>query len=252
MPDRLFSSLASRVNASVPGCPQPTIVQYVRDSAIRTCERTLGWRYEVPKFTLLPGVHEYLYNKPTDSDVHALFEVLVNDKPLAKLTLEQAIDRYPEWADLYNGADPWALTSQSLVGQTEYNEALFNEGSLYQLPDAVVDGASEPRVICQVTPDKYILLPLPDDQTYTVRMWLALKPKRTAIGMDEVIFNELEDAILHGALQHLLVLPNAHWTDRELATYHAKQYLFHLSERRARANLGNMRGTMMARMQPFS
>ena len=252
MADRLFSTMVSRVNASVPGCPQPTIVQYIRDSAIRTCERSLAWRYEVPKFDLLPGVHEYLYNKPSNADVHALFEAVVNDKPLVRLTMEQAIGQYPEWADLYNGADPWALTSQSLVGQTEYNDALFNEGSLYQLPDAVVEGASEPRIITQVTPDKYIVLPLPDDKTYTVRMWVALKPKRTATGMDETIFDELEDTILHGALQYLLVLPNAHWTDRELATYHAKQYLSHLTERRARSNLGTVRGVMMARMQPFS
>jgi hypothetical protein len=48
----------------VPGCPQPTIVQYIRDAAIRTCERTLYWRYLVPLFNVLPGVSEYTYNKP--------------------------------------------------------------------------------------------------------------------------------------------------------------------------------------------
>jgi len=56
---------------------------------------------------------------------------------------------------------------------------------------------------------------------------------------------------MHNALQHLLVLPDTNWSDRELATYHAKQYLFHLTERRARANLGNARATMTARSQPF-
>jgi len=86
---------------------------------------------------------------------------------------------------------------------------------------------------------------------YEMRMIVALKPKRTASGMDEVIFSELEDVILHGALQHLLVLPNTNWSDRELASYHARQYLFHVNERRARANLGNMRGTLRAQMQPF-
>jgi hypothetical protein len=82
-------------------------------------------------------------------------------------------------------------------------------------------------------------------------MFVALKPKRNATAMEEFIFDELEEAIMHGALQHLLVLPNQAWSDRELAAYHAKQYVFQTAERRARANLGNVRGTMRARMQPF-
>ena len=70
--------------------------------------------------------------------------------------------------------------------------------------------------------------------------------------MDEAIFNELEEAILHSALQYLLVLPNVAWSDRELASYHAKQFLREMVERRARANLGNMRGTMRATAPKFA
>ena len=69
MADRTFASLVPRVQASVPGCPHATTVQYIRDSAIRTCERTLYWRYQVPLFNLLPGVSEYAYNKPTNTDL---------------------------------------------------------------------------------------------------------------------------------------------------------------------------------------
>jgi len=120
------------------------------------------------------------------------------------------------------------------------------------LPDSIVADGSTPQSICQVTPDKYIILPLPDaTTTYRMRMFVALKPKRTATAMDEVILDDLEDVIVHGALQQLLVLPQVNWSDRELASYHAKQYTFHLSERRARANLGNARGPLVARSQPF-
>lgn len=250
--DRTFASMVPRVQAHVLGCPQPTILQHIRDAAIRTCERTLAWRYEVPKFNLLPGVHEYYYEKPATADVHAVFEVTINGRMIERLTLEQAIYKYPNWADLYSGADPWALTDQTLVGQSEYNEDLYNPGSVYQMPPEIVADASTPQSFCQVTPDKYIILPLPDDQEYVVRMWVALKPKRTASGMEEVAFADLEDTILHGALQHLFALPNTHWFEKELAAYHAKQYLFHLTERRARANVGNARATLVARAQPFA
>jgi len=255
MADRAFTTLIPRVGASVPGCPQPTILNYIRDAAIRTCERTLFWRYLVPKYNLLPGVHEYLYNKPENADVHVMFEMLVNDLPLDRVVLEEAIRRFPQWADLYSGQPAsvlWSETPSGTYNSFDYNEELFNGGSPFVLPESVVADASTPQAVCQLSPDKYIVLPLPDaDRTYEVRMFLGLKPKKTATGMDEVAFDELEETIMHGALQHLLVLPNTNWSDRELASYHARQYTYNVAERRARANLGNMRGMMRVRMQPF-
>lgn len=255
MADRLFSSLVPRLNPSVPGCPQRTLYNAIRDSAIRTCERTLAWRYLYPNFNLLPGVHEYAYNKPTNADVHAVFEAVMNDEPLERLTLDDAIVRYPQWADLYSGQDPsvlWSLTPSNTFNSSQYNTSLFNNNSTYVLPESIVADGGEPRFITQITPDKFIVLPLPDNnKTYTMRMFLALKPKRTATGMDEVAFNELEDTIMHGALQDLMLLPNVPWSNPDLASYHARQYVFTTTERRARANLGNVRGSFRVRMQPF-
>ena len=210
----------------------------------------------MPLFNLLPGVHEYAYNRPETTDVHVLFEAVVNDRPLERLTMEKAIELYPQWANLYSGEDPsvvWSLTPPiSTYNTSEFNETQYNGGSAYVLPQSIVAEGSTPQSITQVSPDKYIILPLPNaDKTYRCRMFLALKPKRSASGMDAMIFDELEEVIMHGALQHLLVLPGQAWSDRELAAYHAKQYVFQISERRARANLGNVRGTMRARMQPF-
>lgn len=255
MADRTFASLVPLLQPSVPGCPQPTIVQYVRNAAIRTCERTLAWRYEVPLFNLLPGVHEYAYNKPESTDVHAMFSAHVNGRPLERLTLEQALELYPEWADLYSGESPsvvWSLTPTNAVNDHEYNEALFNANSQFVLPPEVVAKASTPRSVTQLTPDKFIVLPLPDNErTYQCRMFVALKPRRNATGMAETILDDLEEVVMHGALQHLLVLPKTPWSDRELAAYHAKQFAYQAAERRARANLGSNRATMYARMQPF-
>lgn len=256
MTDRTFASLVPRVAASVHGCPQPTIIQYIRDAAIRTCERTLLWRYQIPLFNLQAGVSEYAYNVPSGTKVHALFEMIVNSRPLDRLTLDDALRLYPEWADLYSGesaATAWSLTPTASTWNTPaFDEAEFNESTPYVVPSAIVADASTPRAVCQITPDKFVVLPLPDDQaTYQTRMFVALKPTRTATGMDEVVFDDLEEVIMHGALQHLLLIPSMTWTDKELASYHAKQYAFQIGERRARANLGNMRGTMSVRMQSF-
>lgn len=256
MPERTFASLVPRVTTNAPGCSHPLAIQYIRDAARRVCERTLAWRYQVPLFDLMPGIPEYFFNKPTATDVHAVFSASVNGSPLDVLTLEQAIRAYPRWADQYNGMTAQELWAQSgspgVFNGSPFNETVFNASPAPVLPAAAVEGGSDPRSITQVTPDKFVVLPMPDAvKPYQVRMFVALKPKKSATGMDEVALDDLEDVIVHGALQHLLVLPNVGWSDKELASYHAKQYLAQLTERRARANLTNARGQMRVQYQPI-
>lgn len=217
MSTRTFLSLVNRLSPSVPGCPQPILEQHIRDSAIETCERTLAWRYEQPSTRLTPGVYEYPYNNPLQTEVHAFITAAVNGSPLEPLTLEQLYSKYPNW------------------------------------PDLSLDQRADPRFICQLDPDNYVLAPLPDaSKAYDLKMIVVLKPLRTATGMDKTIFDDLENVIMHGALQHLLVMPNKNWSDRELATYHAKQYLSKITERRARANIGAARASMSVQMRPLA
>jgi hypothetical protein len=251
MAERLFTSLIPRISPYVPGCPQPLMVQAIRDAAIRTCERTLMWRSTPPVFDLLPGVHEYFYPKPPSADVHVLFSAQLNGQPLEKLTLEQAINLYPEWADLYNGEDPaliWGTTPTNVFNTDAFNTVQFNQTpDLTQLATATITG-SEPRSITQLTPDRFIVLPLPDAEPYSMRLFYALKPKRDAAGMDSAILDELEEVVSHAALQYLLIMPNVTWSNRELAVYFGKLSLFQTTERRARANLTNARGAVLARI----
>ena len=251
---RTFTSLIPKVNPVVPGCPTPTLTQYIRDAAIRVCERTLAWRYQIPLFNLLPGVHEYPYAVPVDTQCHAVFSALLNDSPLEILTLEQAIEKYPKWVDLYSGESPetvWGLTNPTPYNTAQFNAAQYNPNETYVLPEAVIADGSQPRSLCQLSPNRYTVLPLPDDAAYQMRMFVALKPTRLASGMDDGLFDELEDSIIHGALQHLLLIPNSAWSDKELAAYHARQYLFQITERRARANIGNARGTVRVKFPSF-
>ena len=250
MADRLFSALIPRVAPFAPGAPQPLLIQQIRAAARRVCERTGIWRYTQPTFSLLPGVHEYSYDKPADTEVHILFAAVVNDEKLHKRTLEEAIDEFPEWADLYSGesvATLWSETATGVFDETVYDESLFAEGSVFVLPDAVIADSSSPSIVCHLTPDKYVVLPQPDDGGYVMRMFYALKPTISADGMDEHVLNDIEETVVHGALQELLSMPDTNWSDKSLATYHAKQFLFFVTERRARANLSTNRGPMTAK-----
>lgn len=217
MATRTFLSLVHRIAPSVPGCPQPVIEQYIRDAAIEACERTLGWRYEQPLIRLTPGVYDYPYENPTGSEVHVFLTASVNGSPLMAKTLEQIHSLYPDWPSTDQGS------------------------------------RSNPRYIFQIDVDNFAIAPLPDDAvSYDVKMIVALKPLRDAEGMDKTAFDDLENVIIHGALQHLLVLPGKTWSDRELAAYHAKQYLYKTVERRARNNLGASRATVSVQMRPLA
>jgi hypothetical protein len=254
MANRTFASLIPRINPNVPGCPQPLMELAIRVAAIRVCERTLAWRHAQPTYNLVPAVHQYFYQKPTDSDVHAVIDASVNGYPLDRVTLEEALRRYPAWADLYSGVSYDQLWSDGGTFNNQgFDQNAFNSEATFTVTDEALEKTSEPRIITQLSSDQFVVLPSPDDEkAYTLRLIYALKPKRTATGMPEHIFDELEDVIFHGTLQDLLVMPNQSWKDRELASYHARQFTYAVTERRARANIGNMRGTVYARMQPFA
>lgn len=256
MATRTFASLVPSVLPSVPGAPQPLVIKYIRDAAIRACETSLLWRWTEPTYTLQPGSHENFFRKPAGTAVHVVFRAMCNDKPLARMILEDAIDTYPEWADRYNGLTGdqlWSLTAPETLNSQEYNELLFNGSTDIELPPEAAEGGGTPLYFTQLSPDKYVVLPLPGaDETLTMRLFYALKPSKTAEGMDEAIMDELEDVIVHGALQQLLVMPKVVWQDTVLASYHAKQYLSRVMERRARANLGNARGSMTVRFPGFA
>lgn len=256
MTDTPFDDLVEIAAPSVPGCPFPTVSQAIRRSAIKTCERTLAYRYSAAKYQLLPGVFEYSFPIPDNTECCAIISADINDNLLLHLTLEQARDKYPKWPVIYSGEDPdilFSLTPGGPFNESDYNVDAFNDIPDFVLPPEVVADGGEPQIITQVTADQYAVVPLPDDNVdYFIKLFLALKPKRTATGMDSVACSELQDTIIHGALEQLLVLPNVPWADRELAAYHAKQYLFHTSERRARTNLGAQRGSLRVRPVPFS
>jgi hypothetical protein len=254
--NRAFSTLAPKVATSAPGCPQPMILDYIRDAAIRVCERTLLWRYVQPKVQLTPGVPEYALERPEGADVHILLAATLNDRRMELLTMEQALAAYPAWADLFGGMDldeVWAATPSGAVGAYGFNEDQVNGSLDVALSDKRFEAGSEPRTVTQVSPNRIIVLPFPDDaREYNFRAFYALKPSRNAAGMPSAVFGELEDAIIHTALQHLLVMPGVEWNDRELATYHARQALLEISGRRARTNLGFARGSLTASAPRFA
>lgn len=215
MTTREFTSLENRLAPSVPGCPRPVLEQYVRETAIEMCEQTLAWRYEQDPIRLTAGIYEYDYETPDNTEVVAVIHAALNGNKISALTQEQIHERYPSWPDQ--------------------------------------NQRSEPRFLGQFDPDHFLVVPVPDaGRTYDLKMFLALRPTPDCTGMDKTVFDDCEMAIIHGTLARLLSLPEKSWTDRALADYHARQFIYKCSARRAKANLGVARASVTARMTPFA
>lgn len=222
MPDRSFISLENKLAANVPGCPRPTIEQFVRDIAIEVCEKTLVWRFEQDIVVLTPGIYEYEYEVPTNSEVVAVIHAALLSGGVYAGTLDPVVQEdlhrlYPDW------------------------------------PSNDIAKRSSPRVIGQFNPDHFVVAPVPDaTNPYSVKMFLALRPTQDATGMDKTALDEVEQLITHGVLQHLHTIPDKSWTDYGVASYHAKQYSYKTALRRAKANLGVSRAPLSVRAVPFA
>lgn len=217
MATRTFSDMVNRLAPSVPGCPAPVITTFIRDAAIEVCERTLAWRYVQDLIRLTPGVFDYDFEVPDDAEAHAILTASMNGVPISAVPLEKVQATQPSF------------------------------------PSEDSEERGPPQLLVHIDPSTFYTVPAPDDvRTYDVRMIVALKPTRTATGMDSAAMNDLETVIMHCALQHILVLPEKTWSDRELAAYHAKQYAFKAAERRARANVGSGRAVLTVAMRPLA
>lgn len=214
---KLFDSIVNRVSPYAPGCPFPTIVQHVRDAAIDICERTLYWRYKPNSIRLTPGVYDYLYETPAETVTHAVLTAYVNGRPMYTSNIEDLNAHFPDFLDY----------------------------------DSEKRGS--PQHFFQINFCSFGVMPIPDDsEPYNLQLILALKPTRSAVGMDDFVLEELEPAIVDGALSTLLLIPEKAWSNEKMAMYHAAQAQRRITERRARANLGNSRAPLSVRMRPLA
>jgi len=202
MATRLFSDLVNRIAPSVPGCPQPVIVTFIKAAAIDVCERTNAWRYEHATITTTAGTYEYSFVPESEAEVFSVITASINGNKLTPTTLEALHRIYPKY------------------------------------PSSVAAERATPRYFFQISPITFHVGLVPDNSTDTIEMFVSQRPTRASTGMNEATMDDVEDAIVHGTLQQLLTLPERTWSDTELAAYHAKQFIFKVNERRARANIG--------------
>ncbi|ARO87839.1 hypothetical protein EBAPG3_008710 [Nitrosospira lacus] len=67
------------------------------------------------------------------------------------------------------------------------------------------------------------LVPIPD-AAGMLTMVVALKPSAGSVEIDDMLFNEFRESIVHGALAQLMLSPKKPYTNAQLATHHERQF----------------------------
>ena len=91
------------------------------------------------------------------------------------------------------------------------------------------------------------LVPKPDARG-TLTLETALKPAPSAAGIDDSLFDEYREAIIHGALARLMLSPRKPYTNVQLAQYHAQQFVIQAADAGTRAARSHTRAPLQTRM----
>ncbi|WP_328186901.1 hypothetical protein [Marinobacter sp. OP 3.4] len=92
---------------------------------------------------------------------------------------------------------------------------------------------------------------LPDPDKGPIELHVVLQPTLDADGMLDAIGLDYDQALIHGALERLVIIPGKDWSNPNMATYHRSKYLESLTDARlAKAN-GNTEAPLRVSPQPF-
>lgn len=177
-----------RIAPRVEGCIEDLIDQSVLDTCIDFCERSLVVKRMATSFLTVASQLAYTLESTSDTSI----------AHIARL-----------WCDI--------------TELTPADEDMLRTpfGFVAAVPGAV-SVIARPRFFNQASPGVIDLYPTPD-KAYTINMRVALKPTRSAVQVDDQIFEDWIDYIVHGALERLYMMPGG-WANPGLAKYHSDQY----------------------------
>lgn len=212
-----LEAFLSRLNPLVPGCPEPVAFQALRDAAIAFCEDThIVQIYTDPVRTTV-GERQYDIDLPNQMELVRVLGAWHNSSPLQLVANQNAV----------------------------YLHAPRND------PDGGSSNGA-PRVAHVLEPRTIHIFPPPSAQDVGhLTLKVALKPTRGAKQLDDALFDDWAEAIVHGAAYRLAMTPGRSYTNTELAGLSLGVYTSALSRARLEARKGRVIADVTVRPRPF-
>lgn len=188
------------VTPHVTGCPESTAIKAIRDAINRLCEDSLIWRDDIPAGDIVIAVDDYTITPPVGTRMITIQSLMYDGKEIHKKT-EDWLDKNDYGWRAGNTGDPSAIV--------QYGPDRIK---LNRVPAATITDGLVPRVI----------LKLSDDATT----------------VDDMIYSDWRECVMHGALHALMQIPKKDWSDINLSVFHGKHFNFQIQRAKARARMG--------------
>lgn len=209
-----LSRFVNHVLPHASGIPRAMVIDELRNAIIRLCEDSSIYREDIPPGTVSAGVDDYTITPPTDTRVTTFISFQYDGSPINGYT-EEALDRL------------------------DRNWRLGKEGT--------------PTAYTMLAPDRFKLNRIPELEIIDgMIIRIALKPTETTTEVDEVFYDDWQQAAISGALANLLAMPKKPWTDMRLAKENGAIFNGEVQRARARANSGYHRGGPSVQMRPWA
>jgi len=167
----------SRVQPYVPGCPEIVIASHLQEAAAEFCAKSEVWRFNIEPSYTSKGTSDYEIDVPNRSALENVLFLKSNG-----ITMEPVSERH-------------------------YIPATHDDGT------SVTGAPSRYSILEDVSIRLY---PTPDTK-YTFVGVAVIKPKLTATGVEDFIFETHGRSIAAGAIAKIAGIPNKEWSNPDLA-----------------------------------
>lgn len=212
-----FSTVTARVLPYVTGCPIPVVEIAIREAAIDFCERTHAWREDLTAINVVDGTSSYALAPAMPVATGEVVTPLVVKYDSAVLTPLDSITvrvMYPDHPDAVNKSPSqyYQFTEQQTI-------------NLVPVPDASITGGLE--------------------------IFAAIRPLRSATGMDLAVLTKWGWVVEAGALHRLCVMPGKNWSNPKLAEFFGRRFMSGCNTTNAEARKGYTGRGLGVRMREY-
>lgn len=202
----------SRLLPSVPGCSEPLALQALRDTAIDFCDKTHVVRVVTAASALVAGQLNYQVGVPASQRLARIHKAWLGDTELAYAppTLVSALRAYRD------------TTAPAGQRPRFFRESATGEVAVFPMPGAGVT----------------------EELTFLV----ATMPSRSALEVDEVLYEDWAEAIVAGARARLHAVPDTPFSSDSASLTQQREYTQRVS--RAAAEVIHGRGQGSTSVQP--
>ena len=206
------SAFFTRLLPSVLGCPEPLAQQCLVDSAIELCERGLVVQQDLDPINITAFTANYEFELPSQQE------------------LSQVV---------------WAWADKTLLVPVPRAQS-----------SGMDDTPGRPQYFTTRHVDEVLnlrLFPTPDNDVINgLRVTVALRPRRNATQVADLLFHEWAEVVVEGALARIHDIPGQIYTNEQKALVCRQKAMAAIGAARLEATRGRVMSSMSVRQRPFA